>query len=145
MYLVDTNVLAERRKGARADAGVVSFLDDTTNELHVPVQVVGELQSGIDRLKLRGDAPRALVLQRWLNKIIDHYAERIISFDLTCALAWGTLMGTNDQNAVDRQIAAIALVYDMTIVTRNTTHFTGTGARILNPFLADAPPSSPTT
>jgi hypothetical protein len=94
---------------------------------------------------LRGDVPQALVLQRWLNKIMDHYAVRIISFDLTCALAWGTLMGTSDQNAVDRQIAAVALVYDLTIVTRNTSHFTGTGARIMNPFLADALPSSSTT
>jgi len=144
LYLIDTNVLAERRKGARADAGVVAFLDDTRNELHIPVQVIGELQSGIDGLKLRGDIPQALVLQRWLNKIMDHYAERIISFELTCALAWGTLMGINDQNAVDRQIAAIALVYDLTIVTRNTSHFAGTGARVVNPFLADAPPSSPT-
>jgi predicted nucleic acid-binding protein len=54
-------------------------------------------------------------------------------------------MGVNDQHIVDRQIAAIALVYDLTIVTRNTSHFTGTGARVVNPFLADAPPSSPTT
>lgn len=144
MYLIDTNVLAERRKGGRADAGVVAFLDDTANELHVPAQVIGELQSGVDGLKLRGDIPQALVLQRWLDKIIDHYAERILSFDLTCALAWGTLMGTNDQNAVDRQIAAIALVFDLTIATRNTTHFTGTGVRVLNPFLADEPPLTPT-
>ena len=143
MYLIDTNVLAERRKGARADAGVVAFLDDTRNELHVPVQVIGELQSGIDGLKLRGDVPQALVLQRWLNKIIDHYAERIVSFDLTCALAWGSLMGMNEQNAVDRQIAAVALVYDLTIVTRNISHFSGTGARVMNPFLAGAQSTLP--
>jgi predicted nucleic acid-binding protein len=144
LYLIDTNVLAERRKGSRADAGVVGFLDDTRNELHVPVQVIGDLQSGIDGLKLRGVVPQALALQRWLNRILEHYSERIISFDLTCALAWGTLMWINDQNAVDRQIAAMALVYDLTIVTRNTSHFTGTGARILNPFLADAQPAKPT-
>jgi predicted nucleic acid-binding protein len=54
-------------------------------------------------------------------------------------------MGVDDQHIVDRQIAAIALVHDLTIVTRNTSHFAGTGVRILNPFLADAQLSAPTT
>jgi toxin FitB len=48
-------------------------------------------------------------------------------------------MGASDQNPLDRQIAAIALVYDLTVVTRNTRHYTGTGARVLNPFEADTP------
>ena len=53
-------------------------------------------------------------------------------------------MGINDQHIVDRQIAAIALTYDLTVVTRNTAHFADTGARTLNPFSADASPGSQT-
>jgi predicted nucleic acid-binding protein len=68
---------------------------------------------------------------------------RILSFDLQCAKVWGALMGVNDQHIVDRQIAAIALVYDLTIVTRNTAHFAGMGVRVLNPFLADSPSPQP--
>lgn len=64
---------------------------------------------------------------------------RILSFDLQCAKIWGALMGVNDQHIVDRQIAAIALHYDLTIVTRNTAHFADMGVPVLNPFLADAP------
>jgi len=45
---------------------------------------------------------------------------------------------------VDRQIAAIALVYDLTVVTRNISHFQDTGARLLNPFAADPSPTQPT-
>lgn len=47
-------------------------------------------------------------------------------------------MGASNQNPLDRQIAAIALVYDLTIVTRNVRHYEATGARLLNPFVADA-------
>jgi predicted nucleic acid-binding protein len=32
------------------------------------------------------------------------------------------------------QIASMALLYDLTVVTRNVGHFAGSGARILNPF-----------
>ena len=49
-------------------------------------------------------------------------------------------MGVNDQHIVDRQIAAIALVYNLTMVTRNTSHFSGTGVRLLNPFAGDVHP-----
>jgi hypothetical protein len=77
--------------------------------------------------------------------ILDEYSDQVIDFTLPCAQVWGALMGVNDQHIVDRQIAAIALVHDLTIVTRNTSHFAGTGVRILNPFLADAQLSAPTT
>jgi len=53
-------------------------------------------------------------------------------------------MGANDQHIVDRQIAAIALVYDLTVVTRNTDHFEGAGVRLLDPFFADSLPSEST-
>jgi hypothetical protein len=67
------------------------------------------------------------------------YAERILVFDAECAEIWGRLLGPSDQNPVDKQIAAIALRYDLTVVTRNVDHFSGTGVRLLNPFLADQP------
>jgi hypothetical protein len=144
MFLVDTNVLSERRKGPKADPGVVDFIGRTENELFLPVQVVGELRSGVEALRLRGDLPQALRLEAWFQLVLDEYSLRILAFDLQCAKIWGSLMGVNDQHIVDRQIAAIALAYDLTLVTRNTAHFAGTGVRLLNPFFADAPPSQST-
>jgi predicted nucleic acid-binding protein len=144
MFLVDTNVLSERRKGKKADPGVVEFLRRREHELFLPVQVVGELCSGIEGLRYRGDLPQALRLETWLQIIHDEFAQRILSFDLECARIWGALMGINDQHIVDKQIAAIALAYDLTVVTRNTAHFAGTGARLLNPFLGGAPPAAST-
>ena len=37
--------------------------------------------------------------------------------------------------ALDKQIAAIALVNDLTLVTRNTPDFAGTGVKVINPFV----------
>lgn len=141
MFLLDTNVVSEVRKGPRADPGVVDFIGRAEHELFLPVQVIGELQSGVEALKQRGDLPQALRLEAWFQLILDEYSMRILPFDLQCAKVWGKLMGVNDQHIVDRQIASIALVYDLTVVTRNTTHFAGMGVRVLNPFLSGATPS----
>jgi toxin FitB len=137
MFLIDTNVLSERRKGRRADPGVVEFFRSASDEVFVPVQVVGEIQGGIERLRQRGDHSQARVLEKWYRSILVEFSERFLLFDLDCAKIWGTLIGVNEQHSIDKQIAAIALIHDLTMVTRNAAHFSGTGARILNPFLAD--------
>ncbi len=145
MFLIDTNVLSERRKGAKADPGVVDFLVRPDHEMFLPVQVVGEILSGIQSIRLRGDLPQARRLEAWFQLIQEEFAQRILNFDLECAKTWGFLMGANDQYIVDRQIAAIALVYDLTVATRNTAHFAGTGVRLLNPFRHDPVPSKAPT
>jgi toxin FitB len=139
MFLLDTNVLSERRKGAKADRGVLDFMDKKDQELYLPVQVVGEIRSGIEVLRLRGDLTQARRLEAWLHLIVGEFSDHILEFNLECAETWGYLMGVNDQHIVDRQIAAIALVYNLTVVTRNTSHFAGTGVRVLNPFASNAP------
>jgi hypothetical protein len=141
MYLVDTNAISELRKGSKADSSVVLMLKGAEQEIFLPVQVIGELRQGVENLRHRRDFPQAQVLETWLQSILDVFALRILIFDAACAQSWGRLMGPSDQNPIDKQIAAIALVYDLTVVTRNTNHFSGTGVRMLNPFLADAPPT----
>ena len=37
-------------------------------------------------------------------------------------------------HVIDQQIASIALLHDLTVVTRNTSDFLNTGVRLLNPF-----------
>jgi len=102
--------------------------------LYLPVQTVGELRQGVERLRLRGDAPQASLLEGWLNQIVVDYADRILVFDDECAQVWGKLLAKNLHNAIDKQIAAIALIHDLTVVTRNVDDFAGTGVRLMNPF-----------
>jgi predicted nucleic acid-binding protein len=143
VFLIDTNVLSERRKGLRADVGVAEFFRRTMNEVFVPVQVAGEIEGGIERLRHRGDHPQAQVLEEWFRSVLAEFSEHFLAFDLECAKVWGTLIGADEQHSIDKQIAAIAIIYDLTVVSRNTAHFAGTGVRIMNPFLADAPPAQP--
>jgi predicted nucleic acid-binding protein len=145
MFLVDTNAISELRKGAKADPGVVSLLKRAEKEIFVPVQVLGELRYGIEKLKHRGDLPQARRLEEWFQSVLKVFGQRILGFDAACAQMWGILMGVNDQHPIDKQVAAIALVYDLTVVTRNTNDFAGTGARLLNPFLGAAPASASTS
>jgi toxin FitB len=141
MYLVDTNVLSERRKGRKADPGVLEFFRRTKNEVFVPVQVAGEILGGIERLRQRGDYPQALLVQQWFQSVLEEFAQHFLIFDLDCAQFWGILVGISEQHKVDKQIAAIALVHDLTVVTRNIAHFSGTGVRVLNPFVGDSNPT----
>lgn len=134
MFLVDTNVISEIRKGPRADVGAIDFLRDPDNEIFLPVQVIGELRRGVQNVLRKGDAVQARVLEIWFQRILEEFSKRILVFDLDCAQTWGRLAGFNEQNLIDKQIAAIAIVYDLTLVTRNTSHFSGMGVRLLNPF-----------
>ncbi|WP_420237891.1 type II toxin-antitoxin system VapC family toxin [Telmatobacter bradus] len=139
MFLVDTNVISELRKGAKADAGVVHLLNSAETESFLAAQTVGELRQGVENLRFRGDHPQADRLEVWLKSILEIFASRILPFDRSSAEIWGAMMGPNAQNPIDKQIAAIARQYDLTVVTRNVEDFAGTGVRVLNPFLADVP------
>lgn len=135
MFLVDTNVISEARKGAKADRGVQAFLHATAIEdIYLAVQTVGELCQGLERIRARGDAPQSGLLERWLALQLARYEDRILDFDRECAQVWGRLMAIQPHNPIDKQIAAIALIHDLTIVTRNTQDFEGTGVSMVNPF-----------
>ena len=136
MYLIDTNVISELRKGDRANAGVVQFLRTADpDNLFLPVQTLGELRQGVENIRLRKDFDQAKRLEEWLDIIVRSYGDRILDFDHECAQMWGRLMAQRPQHPIGRQITAIALLYDFTVVTRNTSDFDGTGARLLNPFV----------
>ena len=135
MYLVDTNVVSEARKGARANAGVRAFVRHADpSALYLAVQPVGVIRRGIENLRRRGDPNQAALLEAWLAELTGGYGHRILSFDADCAQVWGSLMSPHNAHPVDKQIAAIALIHDLTVVTRNTADFAGTGARVHNPF-----------
>ena len=88
----------------------------------------------MELIRHRGDHDQAAVLENWLAIIVSEFADRILAFDTEAAQVWGRLRVPNPSNALDKQIAAIALVNDMTVVTRNTTDFEGTGLYLINPF-----------
>ncbi|MDP3087787.1 MAG: hypothetical protein Q8M99_06350 [Methylotenera sp.] len=44
-------------------------------------------------------------------------------------------MSPHPQHSIDKQIAAIALIHNMTVVTRNVVDFERTGVKLENPFV----------
>lgn len=136
MYLVDTNVISEARKRKKANPGVQKFFQTTgATELYLSVQTIGEIRQGLENIRHRGDLPQAKKLEKWLDLVVADYADRTLSFDEACAQVWGRLMSPHHQHPVDKQIAAIALIHDLTVVTRNVDDFRGTGVALKNPFV----------
>lgn len=137
MYLIDTNVISEGRKGEKADLGVRAFFQSARNDgrkLFLSAITVGELRRGVELIRHRGDTDQAERLARWLETVLQDYASQILSLDADVAQVWGRLRVPHHENALDKQIAPTALVYDLTLVTRNSNDFTATGVRLLNPF-----------
>ena len=137
MYLVDTNVISEARKGEKAHPGVRAFLRSaahTDAALFLSVVTIGELRRGVELIRRRGDGPQALLLERWLQVLLGGYADRILDFDVEAAQVWGRLRVPHPENELDKQIAATALVHELTVVTRNAAHFAASGVPTVNPF-----------
>ena len=137
MYLLDTNIISELRKRDRANPGVTRFFRQIAEEeviTYLSVITIGEFRRGVDIIQYRGDVTQAKSLETWLQIIIDRYAENILDFGREEAQIWGRLRVPHPENALDKQIAATALVYDLTLVTRNIKDFTATGVSLLNPF-----------
>lgn len=138
MYLIDTNVISEIRKGDKANEGVRQFFDAAIHDnsrLYVSAITIGELRRGVDLIFHRGDTLQGRLLEDWLNSILDQYQDSFLNIDSEIALLWGKMRVPHPQHALDKLIAATALIYDLTVVTRNVKDFESTGARLLNPFI----------
>ena len=137
VYLVDTDVVSELRKKAKADRRVVQFFKDAAASnvpLYLAAVTVGELRRGVELIRHRGDLRQANLLDRWLDTVLTDYSENVLPFDADAAQVWGRLRVPHPENPLDKQIAATALLYDLIVVTRNTRHFASTGAKLFNPF-----------
>jgi toxin FitB len=135
MYLLDTNVVSELRKGARADANVTAWLAHQTDEqLFLSVLVVGELRRGVESIARR-DKASAVALESWLNRLIHVHADRILPVTLEIAQAWGRLNVPDPLPVIDSLLAATAHVHGLTLVTRNAKDMARTGVPTANPFL----------
>ena len=137
VYLLDTNVISQLTK-RQPNAGVIAFIeeaDDTESSLYLSVISVGQINKGIVRLTRHNDLLQANRLRQWHNQLQIDFADFLLPIDIDTTVIWGEILAvTDDTNAIDKLIAATALQYGLTLVTRNIDHFAGTGARCINPF-----------
>ena len=135
-YLVDTNVLSELRRKQPQPEVVSWFAGRPRQTLYLSVLTLGEIRKGIERLK---DVARQQPLLDWLEvELPNYFLGRLLVVDAQTADRWGRLLANAGRPlpAVDSLLAATALQHDLTLVTRNTADFEGTGVRLINPWIA---------
>lgn len=138
MYLLDTNVISESRKGGGGDEGVQRFMRMTDRhkvQRFLSVITMGELRRGVKVLRHRNDVRQASLVESWLEQLYVEYADDILPVDLAICNAWAHMRVPNQQHPIDKLIAATALVHKLVVVTRNVKDFSDSGVDVFNPFL----------
>ncbi|MGA7813605.1 type II toxin-antitoxin system VapC family toxin [Caballeronia sp.] len=137
MYLIDTNVISELRKGDRTNQGVRKFFRQAEKHhsgMHLSVVTIGELRRGLELIRHRGDDAQTTLLEAWMTTLLNDFALNVIGIDEDVAQLWGRLRVPHPENELDKLIAATALIHDLTVATRNVKDFASTGVRLVNPF-----------
>lgn len=131
MYLIDTNVLSEARRG-RSEAR--NWLRSVHSD-HVFLSVItlGEIMKGIQQ-KARTDPLAARVLDQWLERLRTEHADRILPIDDEVAFEWGRLAALRPRDMADALLGATAIVHRKTVVTRNVSDFSDIGVPLVDPW-----------
>ena len=106
MFLLDTNVVSEIRKGDHCQTRVAAWFGGVgDSDLFISVLTAGEIRKGIESVRPR-DPRRAARLERWLAELERVYAERILPVDARVADAWGRICAHRSAPTVDSLLAA---------------------------------------
>ncbi|MDQ0348636.1 type II toxin-antitoxin system VapC family toxin [Ancylobacter vacuolatus] len=134
MYLVDTNVISEARRGSLPAIAWLRSVDPLS--VHLSTLTLGEIMRGI-ALKQKTDPKTAGHLAEWLRKLRHDHADRILPVSASISVEWGRIAALRPRGDIDGLIAATAIVHDLILVTRNARDFDDTGASFINPWDAD--------
>jgi len=133
-YLLETNVISERRKRDRANPNVVKWVAVIpARDLGTSVIVLAEIRRGIE-LKRRTDNSQAAKLEAWYRHMRGELGDRVLSINEPVAEAWAMMSIPNPLPLMDGLLAATAKVYRLTLVTRNVIDIARTEVAIINPF-----------
>ena len=134
MFLLDTNVISEVRKGRRSDPNVSNWYTGVgESQLYISSLTIGEIRKGIE-LARRRDVDQAETLEAWLHTVVEEFSGRVLTVDAQVADTWGRMSAIRPVPVVDALLAATARVHDLTLVTRNVSDVEGLGVKVLNPF-----------
>jgi toxin FitB len=135
MYLLDTNVISELRKGKKADHRVRRWAETlSAASLYISAISIFELELGILLLERR-DRKQGAVLRAWMEEhVLPTFFARTLAIDTAVAQRCAMLHVPDPRSERDALIAATALVHGMTVVTRNVSHFLGMDAIVINPW-----------
>ena len=136
-YLIDTCVVSEL-VARRPEPAVVRWIDSVDEErLFLSVISIGEIKKGVEKLV---DSRRKRALAEWLeDDLLIRFKGRILPIDARVMLTWGELTAELERHgrrmpAIDSLLAAIALPWELTLVTRNEDDFAHSGVAVVNPW-----------
>jgi predicted nucleic acid-binding protein len=133
-YLLDTNIISEVRKGSDCNPGVATWYDAVDEDsIYLSVLVLGEIRKGIERARSTHPA-QARALEKWLSRLSQSYADRILPIDLAIADEWGRMSAKRPVSTVDALLAATAKVHQMMLVTRNVADVADLGPKVVDSF-----------
>lgn len=143
MILLDTNVLSELMK-AKPAPQVLEWVDaQPAEDLLITSITVAEILYGIARMP---DGKRKQGLLDVASVMFDEdFAGNILPFDADAAVHYAEIAAQTEAmgrkvDMADAQIAAIALLHDAVITTRNIRHFETLGVTLVDPWsLAEQP------
>jgi predicted nucleic acid-binding protein len=135
MYILDTNVVSELRKAKKAHQSVKKWAHSLPSaSLYLAVISVLELEIGILLIERR-DKEQGAILRAWMDRhVLPTFSGRILAIDTVVAQRCATLHVPNPRSDRDALIAATALVYGLTVATRNVADFEPMGVGVLNPW-----------
>ena len=136
-WLLDTNILSELRR-PKPEPNVVAFVTEQPLErLFVSTVTFAEIRFGIELL---GDPHRRAELNDWLNhKLRPMFEQRTLAISEEVMFKWRLLVEAGRKaghtfSQPDLIIAATALQHGLTVVSRDTAHYTRAGVPVLNPW-----------
>jgi len=135
MYVLDTNVISELRKGKKAERSVRTWAQaPPADSLYLSVISVLELEIGTLLIERR-DPKQGAILRNWIDShVLPSFSGRILPIDTIVAQRCAALHVPNPRSDRDALIAATALVHGMTVVTRNVGEFQAMGVGVVNPW-----------
>lgn len=134
-YLLDTNVISEL-VSAKPQVNVINWLKQIPiHTIFLSVLTLGEIRKGVEKVRNNNRKKKLLI---WLeHDLIAMFDTRILPISTQVADRWGRLQCqvTRTLPAIDSLLAATALHYDLSLVTRNVADFSDCpGLEIINPW-----------
>lgn len=138
-FLLDTNCISEVVR-QNPEPRVLSWLDATDERLlYLSVLTIGEIRHGVASLP---QSKRRTRLESWLEiELQARFLGRVLPIEAAIADRWGILTAAARKNgihlgAIDGLLAATALHFNLTLVSRNVKDFAGTQVLLLDPWIA---------
>lgn len=138
-FLLDTNCISELVR-VKPEPRVLEWMEAADEGLlYLSVLTLGEIRKGLAGLP---QSKRRTHLEAWLEvELQARFSGRILPIDAAVADRWGVLAADAKRkgkalSTIDALLAATALHYNLTVVSRNVSDFANTQIPFLNPWEA---------